>query len=112
VCVCVRVCAGVCVCEGQRRRESAKVCGCMELGQLRTQNVLKTDGIENTMAISNYILRELIQNTSHNSVFKNTNISQINTSPPGLVLPTPQSEFVIRSVCKMNGSKSRIAQWR
>jgi len=40
------------------------------------------------MAISNYILRELIDNKSHNSVFNNTNISQINTSPPGLVLPT------------------------
>ena len=39
------------------------------------------------MAISNYILRELIDNKSHNSVFNNTNISQINTSPPGLVLP-------------------------
>ena len=73
---------------GQKRRESAEVCGCMELGQLRTQNGRKTDGSENIMAISNYILRGLIHNKSHNSVFNNTNTSQINTNPPGLVLPT------------------------
>ena len=40
------------------------------------------------MATSNYILRKLIHNKSHNSVFNNTNISQINIRPPGLVLPT------------------------
>jgi hypothetical protein len=60
----------------------------MELGQLRTQNGRKMDGSENIMAISNYILRQLVQNKSHNSMFNNTYISQINTSPPGLVLPT------------------------
>jgi hypothetical protein len=75
-CACLRacVCVCVCVCEGQRRRESAKVCGYMELGQLRTQNGRKTDGSENVMAIINYILWELIQNKSHNSVSNNTNI--------------------------------------
>jgi hypothetical protein len=56
VCVCVCVRARARVCEGQRRRERAKVCGCIELGQLRKQNGRKTDGSENIMVIINYIL--------------------------------------------------------
>jgi hypothetical protein len=83
--VCARAHMCMCVCEGGGGEGAQSFVAAWNWASFLHKMVgRQVDRSVNIMAI----LSELIQNKSHNSVFNNTNTSQINTSPPDLVLPT------------------------